>query len=183
MRKTKAMGLCLAGVLAAMAAGGCGIFQEASKVRPAAGQNSPAAAAANVPATAEQRTLGSLATEAAGPGGGWIIGATPANITGHRVDLAQKANQQAEQQPAAPASVENSDTADLNRDGFVTLDEVLALKRAGLSSNAMIDRIRRTGATFELSDRQQRYLRDRGVEQPVIDVIRSTSASTSSNLH
>ena len=52
--------------------------------------------------------------------------------TGNKKDEAEAAAKKAETNPAKPDDVKNSDTADLNHDGFVTLDEVVALEKAGL---------------------------------------------------
>ena len=81
----------------------------------------------------------------------------------------------AQQNPASVADAEHSETADLNHDGFVTLDELVAMKQAGLSDQQMTDRLRRTNYLFQLTDRQRQYLLDRGVDQTVIDAMLSMS--------
>ena len=65
--------------------------------------------------------------------------------------------------------VNNSTTADLNHDGFVTLDEVAAMASAGLSEQEMVKRLEATGQVFELTDQQKKYLQDHGVSQNVIN--------------
>ena len=115
--------------------------------------------------------LSSLAGRVGGPGGGWIIAATPQHIDQHSLGSAEQANRQAEQQPAGPANVEHSDNCDLNGDGFVTMDEILALRRAGLTTDQLISRVRHTPQIFSLTDRQQQYLRDRDISQKVIDAM------------
>ncbi|MGN6386139.1 MAG: hypothetical protein ACTHMT_07855, partial [Verrucomicrobiota bacterium] len=52
---------------------------------------------------------------------------------------------------------------------FVTLDEVVAMKNAGLDDTQMIDRLKATKQVFNLSDEQKKYLTDRGVSQSVVD--------------
>jgi hypothetical protein len=61
---------------------------------------------------------------------------------------------------------------DLNDDGFVTLDEVVAMKDAGLSDKEMIKRLQRTQQYFELSDEQVKYLRDHNVDDKVVTAMR-----------
>ena len=59
-------------------------------------------------------------------------------------------------------------TADVNGDGFVTMDEVVAMRAAGFSDQQMLERLRATGQVFELTPEQQRYLHDHGVSDYVI---------------
>lgn len=138
----------------------------------ATGQAQPATTSISGQLDQQQQKMLVLA-DSASPGGGWVIAASPENIARHRQDAARRANQQAERQPATAANARNSDTADLNHDGFVTLDEVLAMKHAGLSDSELITRLAATGQVFALTDRQQQYLRDRGINQNVIDAMLS----------
>jgi hypothetical protein len=69
-------------------------------------------------------------------------------------------------------------TADLNNDGFVTLDEVVAMKQAGLTDSEMIERLRATRQVFQLTDEQRRYLADRGVSSVVVDQMVAMNQST-----
>ncbi len=62
-----------------------------------------------------------------------------------------------------------SSTADLNGDGFVTLDEVLAMKEAGLTDDEMLERMRATNQIFAPTVPQQDYLRNYGISKYVID--------------
>ena len=116
----------------------------------------------------DNRLLGALIGGALGAGGGYLVGANWDKITGHKKEEAQQAVQKAQQNPASPADVKNSTTADLNNDGFVTLDEVVALEKAGLKDRDIIDRLERTQQYFELTPEQQKFLRDRGVSETVI---------------
>jgi hypothetical protein len=129
--------------------------------------------ASNIASPDEQRqhAVDSLARQAGGPACGWLIATTRDNIDRHQVELAEKANRLAEQQPATPGDVQKSDTADLNHDGFVTLDEILAMKRAGLNDGQILDRIRRTDQVFNLTDHQKQYLRDRGISNQIVDAM------------
>jgi hypothetical protein len=112
--------------------------------------------------------LGAILGGAIGAGGGYVIGANSDKIMGKDTQGATQAQQNAQTNPATASAARNATTADINRDGFVTLDEVVAMKQAGLSDSEMISRMRATGQVFELSSEQQQYLRDRGVSQNVI---------------
>ena len=114
------------------------------------------------------RLLGALLGGAVGAGGGYLIGANKDRITGHDSGAAQAAAQRAQAQPATPQEALNAPTADLNGDGFVTMDEVVAMKRAGLPDQQMLDRLRATNQVFELTPEQQNYLRSNGVDDYVI---------------
>lgn len=170
MSKSVAFGTWLLAGLAAIISAGCGFihYDKGAGPPPDPAAQQPAAA---VPAGSPQMALSSLAAQVGGPGGGWIIAATPQHIDQHTLGSAQQSNRQAEQQPASPADVEKSDSCDLNGDGFVTMDEMLALQRAGLTTEQLIRRVRHTQQIFMLTDRQQQYLRDRGIAQGVIDAM------------
>lgn len=128
----------------------------------------PATAA---PAAATQSAAAKVADDAAGLQGGYLIGMTRAMIDGHRHDLAKRANDDAQQHPAGLAEAKDAATADLNNDGFVTLDEVVALRRAGLNEQQMLERLRATRQVFAVSARQRQYLLDRGIPAAVLDRI------------
>lgn len=126
------------------------------------------------------RGLGALIGGALGAGGGWLIGANKDKITGKNDndrerarEEAIKASERAERNPAKPEDVDRARTADLNDDGFVTLDEVVALRQANLSDDEMVTRLERTGQVFELTDYQEDYLRTRGVSDDVIREMRN----------
>lgn len=63
-------------------------------------------------------------------------------------------------------------TADLNHDGFLTLDEVVALSRSHLAEAQIIDRIRATGFVLATTAPQRGQLREFGVPEPVIAALR-----------
>jgi hypothetical protein len=50
----------------------------------------------------------------------------------------------------------------------VTLDEVVALEKAGLSDNEILERLRATNQVFELSEDQENYLKSNGVSANVV---------------
>jgi hypothetical protein len=112
-----------------------------------------------------------------GAGGGYLIGANKDKITGKDNDKSKeeaiKASERAERNPAKAEDVDRAKTADLNDDGFVTLDEVVAMRQANLSDREMVDRLERTDQVFELTDYQEDYLRTRGVSDTVIREMRN----------
>ena len=136
-----------------------------------------AGAAAGALIAKDNRGLGALIGGALGAGGGYLIGANKDKITGKDKeksrDEAIKASQRAERDPARPEDVDRARTADLNDDGFVTLDEVVAMRQANLGDREMIDRLRATDQIFELTDFQETYLRTRGVSADVIREMRT----------
>ncbi len=78
------------------------------------------------------------------------------------------APRQPKARPAAVAEVRSSTTADLNHDGFVTLDEVVAMQAAGLSDDEMLQRLRAANQLYTLTPAQENYLRNQGVSNNVI---------------
>ena len=84
-----------------------------------------------------------------------------------------KASDRDRDNPPTTSDVERARTADLNNDGYVTLNEVVAMQKSGLSRTEMIRRLEDTGQVFQLSTEQEDYLRDRGVDDEVIRAMRS----------
>jgi hypothetical protein len=117
------------------------------------------------------RALGAVVGGVLGAGGGYVIGANSDRIKNHDSTGADEAMRKAQTSPATPEQALNATTADLNKDGFVTMDEVVAMKRAGLSDQQTIDRLRATGHVFELTAEQQNYLRQNGVSDTVINAM------------
>jgi hypothetical protein len=126
-----------------------------------------AAGAATGAAVAKgNRGLGALIGGALGAVGGYVV----ASKTGHSDDspAATQAARKAQENPATAADAQRAMSADLNNDGYVTLDEVVAMKQAGFSDQQMISRLQTTDQIFQLTAEQEQYLRDRGVSQNVI---------------
>jgi hypothetical protein len=117
----------------------------------------------------EHRALGALLGGALGAGGGYLIGAQTDKIDNRDQSGAVQANQSAQAKPATPAEVSTSTTADLNHDGFVTMDEVVAMKQAGLADQQMLQRLQATGQVFELTPEQKQFLLNNGVSQTVVN--------------
>src|SRR5262245_31590762 len=68
------------------------------------------------------------------PGGGELVGANVRWFEPGRSHVAARALQaelDAERNPTAPAEARAAGSADIDRDGFVTLDELIAMQHAG----------------------------------------------------
>lgn len=117
------------------------------------------------------RALGAIIGGAVGAAGGYVIGANKDKIFGSdsKDTEVQQAETKSQTNPATPEEAKTATTADINSDGFVTLDEVVAMKNAGLDDTQMIDRLKATKQVFNLSDEQKKYLTDRGVSQSIVD--------------
>jgi hypothetical protein len=168
--KRRAISAALIGSLALAPAVGCSNLPGGAKEQGAViGGLGGAAAGALI--AKNNRGLGALIGGALGAGGGYLIGAQKEKIDKQKAEEARQASDRAERNPARPDDVSRSRTADLNDDGFVTMDEVVAMRKSGLSDREMIDRLERTDQIFELTDRQIEHLRDRGVSTRVIDAM------------
>ena len=140
------------------------------------------AAAGAVIGGKEHQVLGALIGGALGAGGGYVIGANSDKITGKDHSGAQQATQSAQTQPATAQQARTATTADLNSDGFVTLDEVVAMHQAGISDSEMLRRLQITGQVFELTAEQQKYLIDRGVSSNVVTQMQNLNKETRNQL-
>jgi hypothetical protein len=117
----------------------------------------------------DNRLLGALIGGALGAGGGYLIGARTDWFDDPRGDdHARDAIRDAQASPATVEDVRRSMTADLDADGFVTVDELVAMERAGLSDDEILSRLRATGQIFDLSRSQADALRDAGLSERVI---------------
>lgn len=159
----------LAGVLAATA--GCERLPGTPGQQGAAIGGVGGAATGAIVGGQHHRLLGALLGGALGAGGGYLIGANKDRIIGHDSAGAEEAVRRAQAHPASPQEALNAPTADLNRDGFVTMDEVVAMKQAGFSDAQMLEKMRAAGQVFELTPEQQNYLRSNGVDDYVIQQI------------
>jgi hypothetical protein len=135
-------------------------------------------AAAGAAIAKDNRILGALIGGALGAGGGYLVGANWDKISGKKKEDAEKSVENARTNPATVEDVKNSQTADLNDDGFVTLDEVVAMEKAGLKDKDMIKRLKATDQYFELTSDQEQYLRDHDVTDTVIDAMRTMGDET-----
>jgi hypothetical protein len=117
----------------------------------------------------KHRVIGALIGGALGATGGYVIGAQADKVKSNDHKGAIDANKRAETQPVTPEQARAATTADINNDGFVTLDEVVAMQKAGLTDRDMISRLEASHQIFELTPEQRRYLLDRGVSRTVVD--------------
>lgn len=106
-------------------------------------------AAVGAAVSKNNRALGAIIGGAVGAAGGYVIG----QKTG---TLDNKGDSTASGTPATTesgtVSSNTGPTADTNKDGFVTLDEVADMEKKGLSDDEMIERLRATGQKFDLQD-------------------------------
>ncbi|MFZ5588502.1 MAG: glycine zipper domain-containing protein [Pseudomonadota bacterium] len=117
--------------------------------------------------------FGTVLGGALGAGAGYLIGANSDKLFGgSSANDAQQAVSKAQTNPATAADVSRSSTADLNKDGFVTTDELVAMADAGLSDQQMIDRLRATNQVFDLSRAQEDRLASQGVSRNVLREMR-----------
>jgi hypothetical protein len=117
----------------------------------------------------DNRLLGALLGGALGAGGGYVVGANSDRILNRDTSGARAATQHAQSTPATVQQVRDATSADVNNDGFVTLDEVVALDQAGLSDQQIINRLQSTGQVFELTAEQENYLTSQGVSRSVVN--------------
>jgi hypothetical protein len=134
-------------------------------------------AAATIVTDPGSHPVSTLLDGALGFGGGYLVGVSPdklddANKSRYREE-ALRANDRAERNPADVEDVAAASTADLNADGFVTVDEIVAMEQAGLTDEQEIARLRAAGQLYELSAQQERYLEDRGISLAVVQAIRA----------
>ena len=116
----------------------------------------------------KHRAVGAIIGGVLGAAGGYVIGANSDKILGKDKNDAEASATRAKSNPATAEQARTARTADVNSDGFVTLDEVAAMKDAGLSDREMLNRLEATGHIFDLTTEGQQYLRDHGVSENVI---------------
>ena len=133
----------------------------------------------------DNRLVGALIGGALGAGGGYLIGAKTDWFEDDNEDASEEARQavdEATADPATAAQARAADTADINDDGFVTLDEVVAMEQAGFSNPEMLRRLRATDQVFDLSASQRQHLLDEGVSDSVVDALPDINRATRDEL-
>jgi hypothetical protein len=121
----------------------------------------------------DDRVLGALIGGALGAGGGYLIGARTDWLENPGAqDAARDAIDDSQRSPVSAEDVARSTTADINNNGFVTLDEMVAMERAGLSDDEVLGRLRATGQVFDLTREQERALLDAGISSRVVREMR-----------
>jgi hypothetical protein len=121
----------------------------------------------------EHRALGAVLGGVLGAAGGYVVGANSDKILNRDNNDAESAARRAQTTPATADQARSATTADVNSDGFVTLDEVAAMKDAGLSDEQMLQRLEATKQVFDLTEQGKKFLRDRGVSEYVITQMQS----------
>jgi hypothetical protein len=175
MRSKTLLSLTLAGALAATPfMSGCEDLPGDKKTQGAVIGGLGGAAAGAVVGGEDNRLVGGLIGGALGAGGGYLVGR---EMEKRDKDEALEASDRAQQNPVTAEQARDARTADINRDGFVTLDEVVALEEAGLTDRQIVDRLQETGQIFALSQSQEQYLRDQGVSADVIVEMRDLNRS------
>lgn len=168
MLNQRLIGVSLAGVLL-LGTVGCEQVPGTRKQQGAAAGGVGGAVAGAVIGGEKHRWLGALLGGALGATGGYVIGAQTEKIKKNDHDGAVDANKRAESKPVTAEEARTATSADVNKDGFVTLDEVVALDKAGLTDDQIMDRLNATDQIFELTADQRRYLLDRGVSRTIVD--------------
>lgn len=170
-KKIKSVGLTtlLSVSLVAMPMAGCQDLPGSDEQQGAVLGGLGGAAAGAIIGGGDNRLLGALIGGALGAGGGYLVGANKDKIMGKDDEDARQAVERAQEDPATAEDVENATTADLNDDGFVTLDEVVAMEEAELGDREILQRLESTDQVFELTNDQREYLIDRGVSNRVVN--------------
>ena len=151
----------------------CQTWKEASQGEKAAAGGVAGAVAGALIGGEDNRLLGALLGGALGAAGGYVIGASEEKVDEDARDEAIEASRQARTDPISSERARGKRTADLNDDGFVTLDEVVALEEAGLGDPEILERLRATDQVFELTPSQRDYLLEQGVSETVVGRIDS----------
>jgi hypothetical protein len=174
-RKTHMANAGLAGLLVATMAGtqltGCEDLPGGRKEQGAVIGGAAGAAAGAILAE-DNRLLGALIGGALGAGAGYIIGAETDWFDDDDDDVEGEVNESAraaQYDPATVAEARAAADADINNDGFVTLDEVIAMEQAGFTDSEMLDRLEATGHIFDLNASQRQHLLDNGVSRNVVN--------------
>ena len=130
----------------------------------------------------KHRGVGAILGGVLGAAGGYVIGANSDKILGKDKDDAEGAATRAQTTPATAEQAKTAATADINSDGYVTLDEVSAMRDAGLTDEQMLRKLEATGQIFDLTAEGQKYLRDKGVSEYVIKEMQNLNQQRRQNL-
>ena len=101
---------------------------------------------------------------------GYLIGATPERLQATQADraAAETAVRLAREQAADTQGALRAPSADLNGDGLMTTDELIALSKVHTDDNALLRELAATGCVFELNPSQQDYLLAHDVPRSVV---------------
>lgn len=116
----------------------------------------------------EDEKLGAVVGAVLGAAAGYVIGAKTSWFAQGNEKAFDRAVNNALANPATVEDVYGSYDADLNNDGLVTQDELIALAHAGLSANEIINRLQATNQIFYLTYEQRQSLLEAGVPPEVV---------------
>lgn len=126
------------------------------------------ATAGAVLADDDDEMLGAILGGLVGAAAGYVIGAeTHWFGDGDEMRFDQTVHQ-AMNNPTTVDDVYDSYDADLNNDGLVTKDELVALSNSGLSTDEVIDRLQATDQVFHITHQQRESLLQAGVSPQVV---------------
>lgn len=106
-----------------------------------------------------------------------LVGATQEKIKAKDRAGAENAVRVAESYPALPSEVTPSRSADLNNDGFITGDELLALRQAGLTDAEILKKVEQAGQVLEVGGEEREWLWSKGFDEPFIDGLKGVNAA------
>lgn len=149
---------------AAVALAGCARLPYSPDTQSKVAATAAGAAAGAALAGDEDELLGAVLGAAAG----YVIGANVSLFgTGNDKAFDQAVNA-AKANPTTVEDVYDSTDADLNNDGLVTQDELIAMSNAGLSPQQILDRLKATNQVFYVNYQQRQALLDAGVAPDVV---------------
>lgn len=126
------------------------------------------AAAGAVLAGDDDQVLGAVIGGLLGAAGGYVIGSQTSWFGDGNEQAFDQAVNEARSDPATVEDVYGSYDADLNDDGLVTRDELIALSNAGLDADEIIDRLQATNQVFYVTYDQRQELIEAGVPPEVV---------------
>lgn len=158
-------------LLIGVALAGCEQLPGTREQQTTAGGAAAGAAAGAILADDDNRVLGTLLGGAIGAGGGYLIGAETDWFEENQAESsaqAERAVQEAQRNPATAQAALQANTADIDGNGFVTMDELIAMEDAGLSDDQILERLRATDAVFDLNQEQADRLITAGLSPNVV---------------
>lgn len=111
-----------------------------------------------------------------------LIAAAPERIRARDKIGAERVVEAASSFPAQASQVTPGSTADLNQDGFITGDELVALKQAGLTEAQIVQRIEATGQVFDLRPEDRAWLWSNGMEANLVDALEGLNPAARASL-
>lgn len=150
---------------------GCEQLPGTKEQQATAGAATAGAVVGAVLADDDNQVMGALLGGALGAGGGYLLGAKTDVLDDQETASAQaeQAVEDARQSPVTADEALAANTADVDGDGFVTTDELVAMEEAGLSDDEIVSRLQATDAVFDLTRAQADQLITAGVSPDVVN--------------